>query len=82
MDERSTDDPLVLQREIAEKRQDLVASLEQLRGTIRHHVQVGRQWRDRAVAVALVGGAIFSLFVLGSRALRRSRSRRRGGLFG
>lgn len=74
MDERFND-ALVLQREIAEKRQDLATSLERLRGTVRQRLEVGRQIGHRALVIALVGGAILSLFFFGARARRRQRKR-------
>ena len=78
----SANDALALQREIAERRLDLATSLERLRGSIQHRIAAGRQVRDRVLAVALIGGALLSLFWIGSRtfgAVRRSR--RSNGFF-
>jgi hypothetical protein len=75
----SQNDALALQREIAERRQDLAASFEQLRGSIQHRIAVGRQLRDRVLTVALIGGALLSLLWVGSRTF--GRSRRRSGFF-
>ena len=66
-------DAQALQREIAERREDLAVSIERLRGTIRHQIEVGRQVRDRVLMMALVGGAVFSILFVGSRALQRRR---------
>jgi hypothetical protein len=72
----STSDALALQREIAERRLDLAASLERLRGSIQYRIAAGRQLRDRVLTVALIGGALLSLFWIGSRTFG---ARRRGG---
>jgi hypothetical protein len=68
-------DALALQREIAEKRQDLVTNLERLRGNIRHRIEVGRQIRDRTLAIVLVGGVLLAALFFGTRARRRRRKR-------
>jgi hypothetical protein len=73
---------LALQREIAERRLDLATSLERLRGSIQHRIAAGRHLRDQVVTVALIGGALLSLFWIGSLtfgAMRRSR--RSNGFF-
>lgn len=74
----SQTDALALQREIAERRLDLAANFEQLRGSIQHRIEVGRQLRDRVLTVALIGGALLSLLWVGSRTFGR---RRRSGFF-
>lgn len=74
MADHATDDSLALQREIAEKRRDLELSLDRLRGNLQRKIEVGRKIRDGALLVALLGGAIFSLVLIGSRARRRARS--------
>jgi hypothetical protein len=76
-------DALALQREIAERRLDLATSLELLRGSIQHRIEVGRQIRDRVLTVVVIGGALLSLFWIGSRtfgAIRRNG--RSNGFFG
>ena len=71
----SPGDALALQREIAERRLDLATSLELLRGSIQYRIAAGRELRDRVLAAALIGGALLSLFWIGSRtfgAIRRN----------
>jgi hypothetical protein len=78
----SPSDALALQREIAERRLDLAASFEQLRGSIQHRIEVGRQLRDRVLTAVLIGGALLSLFWIGSRTFgQRRRSGRSNGFF-
>jgi hypothetical protein len=73
MANNAPDDALALQREIAERRLDLAASLDRLRGSIQHRIEAGRQLRDRVLIAALIGGAVLSLFWIGSRAFGRGR---------
>ena len=78
----SPSEALALQREIAERRLDLATSLERLRGSIQHRIAAGRQLRDRVLTAALIGGALLSLFWIGSRAFAaRRRSRHSSGFF-
>jgi len=77
----SPNDALALQREIAERRLNLASSIEQLRGSIRHRIEIGRQVRDRVLMAAVIGGAVLSLFWIGSRVFARSRRNARSNGF-
>ena len=77
----SPSDALALQREIAERRLDLATSLERLRGSIQHRIAAGRQLRDRVLTVALIGGALLSVFWIGSLTLAAARRNGRSNGF-
>jgi hypothetical protein len=81
MAEPPPSDALALPQEIAERRLDLAANIEQLRGSIRQRIEVGRQLRDRVLTVALIGGALLSLFWIGSRTFSRKRRSYSNGFF-